>query len=66
MTFEMSGLGGIESVRVGGLGVKTLRVSHIEKIIYMNTRITKYVGEMAVSQELKSLRNSQSSCGFCR
>lgn len=49
MTFEMSGLGGIENVRVGGLGVKTLRVSHIGKIIYMSTRVIKYVGEMAVS-----------------
>lgn len=40
MTFEMSGLGEIENVRVGGLGVKTLRVSHIGKIIYMSTRVT--------------------------
>ena len=57
MTFEMSGLDGIENVRVGGLAVKTLRVSDIGKIIYMGTGVTKYVGEMAVSQELKSLRN---------
>ena len=53
----MSGLDGIENVRVGGLGVKSLRVSDIGKITYMGTGITKYVGEMAVSQELKSLRN---------
>lgn len=57
MTFEMSGLGGVENMKVGGLGVKTLRVSYIGKIICMITRVTKYVGEMAVSQELKSLRN---------
>lgn len=57
MTFEMSGLDGIENVRVGGLGVKTLRVSDIGKIIYMDSGVTKYVGEMAVSQELKFLRN---------